>query len=103
MALFGRKTEQDATLGKPPMGWGVPGVQKDESVDTEMEAMLQTAPAGQRRIGREENVVVFFFFCVFFYFFFFFIFLFCFFFVVFVSIRSFTVAATFSENRAVAN
>ncbi len=33
MALFGRKNEQDATLGKPPMGWGVPGVQKDESVD----------------------------------------------------------------------
>ena len=28
MALFGRKNEQDATLGKPPMGWGVPGVQK---------------------------------------------------------------------------
>ena len=54
MALFGRKNEQDATLGKPPMGWGVPGVQKDESVDPEMEAMLLTAPAGQRRIGREE-------------------------------------------------
>lgn len=46
MALFGRKNEQDATLGKPPMGWGVPGVQKDESVDPEMEAMLLTAPAG---------------------------------------------------------
>ena len=54
MALFGRKNEQDATLGKPPMGWGVPGVQKDESVDPEMEAMLLTAPAGQRRIGRAE-------------------------------------------------
>ena len=52
MALFGRKNEQGATLGKPPMGWGVPGVQKDESVDPEMEAMLLTAPAGQRRIGR---------------------------------------------------
>ena len=36
MALFGRKNEQDATLGKPPMGWGVPGVQKDESVDPEL-------------------------------------------------------------------
>ena len=48
MALFGRKNEQDATLGKPPMGWGVPGVQKDESVDPEMEAMLLTAPAGRR-------------------------------------------------------
>ena len=36
MALFGRKNEQDTTLGKPPMGWGVPGVQKDESVDPEM-------------------------------------------------------------------
>ena len=54
MALFGRKNEQDTTLGKPPMGWGVPGVQKDESVDPEMEAMLLTAPAGQRRIGRAE-------------------------------------------------
>ena len=54
MALFGRKNEQDATLGKPPIGWGVPGVQKDESVDPEMEAMLLTAPAGQRRIGRAE-------------------------------------------------
>ena len=54
MALFGRKNEQDTALGKPPMGWGVPGVQKDESVDPEMEAMLLTAPAGQRRIGRAE-------------------------------------------------
>ena len=51
MALFGRKNEQGATLGKPPMGWGVPGVQKDESVDPEMEAMLLTAPAGQRQSG----------------------------------------------------
>ena len=55
MALFGRKNEQDATLGKPPMGWGVPGVQKDESVDPEMEAMLLTAPAGQRRIGGNQH------------------------------------------------
>ena len=63
MALFGRKNEQDATLGKPPMGWGVPGVQKDESVDPEMEAMLLTAPAGLllgsgawvvRRSGRQS-------------------------------------------------
>ena len=55
MALFGRKNEQDATLGKPPMGWGVPGVQKDESVNPEMEAMLLTAPAGQRRASAERR------------------------------------------------
>ena len=59
MALFGRKNEQGATLGKPPMGWGVPGVQKDESVDPEMEAMLLTAPAGsgasaERRSRRQS-------------------------------------------------
>ena len=55
MALFGRKNEQDATLGKPPMGWGVPGVQKDESVDPEMEAMLLTAPAAQAAAHRQSG------------------------------------------------
>ena len=57
MALFGRKNEQDATLGKPPMGWGVPGVQKDESVDPEMEAMLLTPGSGasaERRSRRQS-------------------------------------------------
>lgn len=54
MALFGRKNEQGATLGKPPMGWGVPGVQKDESVDPEMAAMLLNRDSTQKTIGQED-------------------------------------------------
>ena len=40
MALFGRKNEQDATLGKPPMGWGVPGVMATKTIENEKDRRM---------------------------------------------------------------
>lgn len=58
MALFGRKNEGDqvnqAAAMPRPASTGLPGVQRDETMPPEMAAMLLTAPAGEKRIGREE-------------------------------------------------
>ena len=48
------RTSRTRPWASPRWAGASPGVQKDESVDPEMEAMLLTAPAGQRRIGRAE-------------------------------------------------
>lgn len=58
MALFGRKNEDDqvnqAAAMPRPASTGLPGAQRDETMPPEMAAMLLTAPAGEKRIGREE-------------------------------------------------